>query len=277
MLGANWKHGQNINPDDFANIFGGMGGGGTRMRTNMGGNANFSDVLNDILGGFMSGGGGRAASGASPFGPGPTDPFGDREPFWRTPPGTDGKPAKSGGKPGDVETELSISLEDAYRGVTRSMTFNRTDGSGAPRTKTYELKIPAGIRDGQKMRLKGEGSQTSRGGRGDIMIKINVQPHPRFKLDKDHLEMELPLAPWEAVLGCTASVETLSGPVDLKVPSGIQAGKKLRVRGKGWPVKGGSAGDLFLRVAIKVPEHVSQQERELFEKLANISKFKPRG
>ena len=140
----------------------------------------------------------------------------------------------------------------------------------------YDVKIPAGIRPGQKIRLKGQGN-VSGGQAGDILIAVQFAPHPRFRLEGENLVCDLPLTPWEAALGHKVTVATLDDHVDVRVPPQIQSGKKLRVRGHGWPRKGGSRGDLFLQVQIQNPPDLTTQERELYERLAKISRFNPRG
>ena len=177
----------------------------------------------------------------------------------------------------DVETSLTISLEDAYLGAQRSISFQQTGNDNTPRRKTYGVKIPPGIRDDQVMRLRGQGNSRDHGSAGDILIRIHITTHPRFTLKGDNLEVGLPLSPSEAVLGTTISVSTLDGNMDLKVPPGIQTGKRLRIREKGWKKKKDGKGDLYLKVHIQVPSNPSTQEKDLYERLEKISRFKPRG
>jgi curved DNA-binding protein len=275
-LGADWKHGQQFKPEDFSNVFGGRMSGSTfRMETghDAGG---FSDFFDTLFTGMFGNNPSSSRGAHNPFGNGNADPFANiRSDASFTQQQVQMKGTVQSGK--DVETSLTISLEDAYQGVQRSISFHQSIDRTALRKKTYGVKIPPGILNNQVMRLRGQGNQVGRGSAGDILIRIQVAPHPRFTLNGDNLEVALPLSPWEAVLGTTISVPTLEGTVDLKVPSGIQSGKRLRIRGKGWRKKNGGHGDLFLKVQVQVPSSPSTQEKELFEKLKKISRFKPRG
>lgn len=276
-LGANWKQGQSFNPEDFANMFGGMGGGRARggarrssggttytFESAPGGFSDFFETLFGGLGGFSRGGGFGGPGGVEEM-----DAFTEARRR-----GREGEMAHQGAG-GDVETSLTVSLEEAYRGTTRRVAFRRQEPDGHSTVQNYDVRIPAGIRDGQKIRLKGQGSQV--GGRaGDIFITVHVAPGDRFQLEGDELTAELPLAAWEAALGGKVTVQTLEGPVEVTVPPGIRTGQRLRVRGRGWPQKGGTNGDLFLKVAIYIPPRLSEQEHEFFERLSKVSKFNPR-
>lgn len=286
-LGANWRQGQAFDPGDFSNIFGGLGGGGGRggrPRPGPGGSTfehasgggrggSFSDFFEALFGGL---GGGRGAG--SPFGDAMGGGFGGAEGrpedfFSEAHRRPHGSMATTAGA--DVETALTISLDEALRGTTRRVAFQRAEPGGRVNRQEYDVKIPAGIREGQKVRLKGQGSQMG-SQTGDILIAVHIAPSERYTLEGEDLVAELPVAPWEAALGARVTVETPDGPVDVKVPPGIRTGQRLRVRGRGYPKRGGERGDLLLRVAINVPHHLTDQERELFEKLAKISKFDPR-
>jgi curved DNA-binding protein len=178
-----------------------------------------------------------------------------------------------------LETSVTITLEEAYRGTTRRLAFQRSDGAGGAggaARQDYDVKIPAGIREGQKVRLKGQGGGTQVGGYGDILITIHLAADARYQLEGDDLVAELALTPWEAALGARVTVTTLDGPLEVKVPAAIRSGQRMRVRGRGWPKKGGEKGDLLLRVAIQVPPKLTTQEQELFEKLKVVSSFNPR-
>ncbi|MCL5270548.1 MAG: HSP40/DnaJ peptide-binding protein [bacterium] len=241
-------------------------GGGFSFETR--GGRGFSDFFEALFGGL---GGGRAAEG---FGP----PGGDNgpDPFATEFTRREQDAGFAGAALGNVETTLSIPLEDAFRGATRRISFMRTDPAGHATRQTYDVKIPAGIREGQKIRLKGQGSQVGRQA-GDILITIMIASHPRFRVDGDNLEADLPVTPWEAALGGHVGVETIDAArVEVKIPPGIQSGQRLRVRGRGMPRSGGARGDMMLRVVIQVPKPLSEQEKELFEKLAKVSRFDPR-
>ncbi len=295
-LGTSFRPGQQINPDDLGNIFGQFFGGGRRpagqpgarpgaeqVFTGPGGatftfhgpgsGGSFSDFFETLFGG----GGGR---GGNPFA-GMNMGGEEADPFARL---RGGAGATGGPQPGfgmgqtagaHVETELTISVEDALRGTTRRIAFQRGAPGGPASTQTYDVKIPAGIRDGQKIRLRGQGSSIG-GQTGDILITVRLAPDPRYKLEGDHLVMELPLTPWEAALGGRISVTTPAGPAEVNIPAGMASGKRLRLKGRGWPLKGGARGDLYMRISIKIPKELNDQERDLFERLARVSTFNPR-
>lgn len=277
-LGTHFAQGQRFNPEDF---FGGGAqtpGGGTRTFTfETGGRTGFSDFFESLFGGLGGAAGGPGPGGMGgfheAFGGGASPFTGFEEELRRetrsraTAPSTDQ----------NVHTEITISFEDAYRGTTRKVAFQRAESGGRASRQEYDVKIPAGIRDGQKIRLKGQGSQSAGGAAGDILIKVNVRPHPRFRLEGSDLTADLVLTPWEAALGTSVEAPTMEDPVHLKVPAGIRAGKRLRVRGRGWPKAGGQKGDLYYRIVIQIPEQISTQERELYEKLSRVSKYNPRG
>jgi curved DNA-binding protein len=165
----------------------------------------------------------------------------------------------------DHEAVLELSLEEAAAGGRRKLSL----GDG----RDFEVDIPAGVRDGQRIRLAGEGGAGAGGGSaGDLYLRVKLRPHPRFKVNGRDLTTDLPVAPWEAALGATVEVPTLSGIAKVKVPSGSSSGRRLRLRGEGL-----GGGDLYARIRIDVPKKLSKTERELFEQLAKTSKFNPRG
>jgi curved DNA-binding protein len=172
----------------------------------------------------------------------------------------------------DFETTVQITLEDAHRGTTLNLDVAHDDGS-----RTLAVTIPAGVVDGQQLRLRGRGGKGAHGGAdGDIYLHIAVQPHPVFRTDGHDLHFDLALAPWEAALGADVEVPTLEGPVLLTVPPGTRSGRKLRVRGRGLANGRGGAGDLYALVHIDVPATLDDQEQELFRELARVSRFNPR-
>ena len=175
----------------------------------------------------------------------------------------------------DYETSVSLSLEDAHRGTTVNLEVG--EGEGA---RTLEIKIPAGVSDGQKLRLKGKGGKGRSGGAdGDIYLHLALAAHPVFRADKHDLYFDLLLAPWEAALGAELEVPTLDGPVVLTVPAGTRSGRKLRLRARGMATgtATGGRGDLYAVAVIDVPATLGDQERELFSQLAKVSNFNPRG
>ena len=181
----------------------------------------------------------------------------------------------------DQEAEIMLSLEDVMQGGTKQVTFEQIeyDAHGVPKRelKTLKIKIPKGIRDGTTIRLSGQGgSGNARGEAGDLLLRVKIAQHPRYKIEGDNLVMSLPVAPWEATLGAPVSVKTLDGEIRVQVPSGAQNGQRLRIRGKGLFSSGEKRGDLMLEIAIAVPGKLSAKERELMEQLKAVSAFNPR-
>ena len=166
---------------------------------------------------------------------------------------------------GDQEALLDLSLEEAARGGRKKITL----GDG----RDYDVNIPPGVSDGQRIRLAGEGGAGMGGGpRGDLLLRVRVRPHPRFRVDGRDLYTDLPVTPSEAALGATVPVRTLDGAsISLKVPPGSSSGRKLRLRGQGMP-----GGDLYATVMIHVPKKLSKDERKAYERLAAASGFDPR-
>ena len=196
------------------------------------------------------------------------------------------RPGKQSGQlrmPGqDYEVTAHISLEEAYRGteVELNLTVPEHDEEGFFRRvpRTFKVRIPQGATNGQRLRLPGRGGKGFHGGRdGDLYLNIVVHPHPLFRVNGHDLYFDLPLAPWEAVLGATVEVPTLGGSVHLKVPPNARAGQQLRLAKRGLPRPHGAEGDLYAIVHIVVPAATSERERELFRELAQGSTFNPRG
>lgn len=172
----------------------------------------------------------------------------------------------------DQEAQLELSLEDAYRGGRRSMTL-----SGAGGSRTYDVTIPAGVVDGQRIRLTGQGGQGSDGAvAGDLYLVVRIAPGPQYRVDGRDVTTTLPVTPWEAAVGAGVTVPTPTGEKKLTVPGGTSSGRRLRMRGQGIPNPNGQPGDLFAEVRIMVPPTPSSQERRLFEELAAASTFNPR-
>jgi curved DNA-binding protein len=182
----------------------------------------------------------------------------------------------------DYEVTVHLSLEDAARGtqVDLNLGMPEYDEQGRVRhvAKTIKARIPKGATDGQRLRLRGQGGKGLNGARnGDLFLNIVLHPHPLFRPDGHDLYLDLPLAPWEAALGATVEVPTLTGAVNLKIPPGTAAGRKLRLGKKGLPRPGGGEGDLYAIVQIVNPTVLGDRERELFKELAAASHFNPRG
>ncbi|OAN41839.1 DnaJ C-terminal domain-containing protein [Mycolicibacterium iranicum] len=168
----------------------------------------------------------------------------------------------------DQEAVLDLTVEEAYRGGKRQLSL---DG------RNYTVNIPAGVLDGQRIRLAGEGGRGSGNGPpGDLYLVVRIKPHPRFRLDGRNISVDLPVSPWEAVLGTTVAVRTPSGEAKVKVPQGSSTGRRLRLRGEGMPNPNGPPGDLYAEIKVMVPTKPTARERELFEQLAAESNFDPR-
>ena len=233
--------------------FGGGGGGGV-------GEGDLGDIFESLFGG------GRASSRAGGRRRGGT--------------GGDGFSVRGS----DHEATIDLTLEEAFRGGSRR--FQLSDG------RDYDVTIPSGVRDGQRIRLAGEGGPGVGGGpSGDLMLRVRLLPHPRFRLAGSDIEVDLPVAPWEAALGATVPVPLIDGGtarvkvkggsssgtrLRLKVPGHSSCGRRLRLRGEGLPNADGSRGDLHAVVKIVVPKRLKHEERELFERLAEVSNFDPR-
>ncbi|MGH3909570.1 MAG: DnaJ C-terminal domain-containing protein [Pseudonocardiaceae bacterium] len=172
----------------------------------------------------------------------------------------------------DQEAELELSVEEAYRGGRRRITL-----SGAGEPTTFEVTIPPGVVDGQRIRLAGEGGRGSgSGAAGDMYLMVRIAPHPRYRLNGRDISLDLPLAPWEAALGASVPVPTPGGEAKVRVPAGSSTGRRLRLRGEGMPNPNGTPGDLYAEVKIMVPRTLTPRERELFEALGRDSTFDPR-
>jgi curved DNA-binding protein len=178
----------------------------------------------------------------------------------------------------DVEADLLVTLEEALRGSLRKVTLRRPASNGtAERTDTYQVRIPPGVREGQRIRLAGQGGAGLGGASsGDLYLRVRLARHPDFSVQGADLYFDLDLAPWEAVLGVQAKIPTLDGTTSLRVPPGTAAGSRLRLRGLGLPREDGTRGDLYATARIQAPLSVPAEERALWEQLARVSTFKPR-
>jgi curved DNA-binding protein len=170
------------------------------------------------------------------------------------------------------EAELVLSVEEAYRGGLRTITL-----SGAEGPRSYDVNIPAGVTDGQRIRLAGQGGQgTAQAPAGDLYLVVRIAPHRRYRVEGRDIYVELPVAPWEAALGATVPTETPAGEAKVRVPAGSSSGRRLRLRRRGMPNPRGEPGDFFAEVRIVVPSSLSDEEHRLFEELAKTSTFDPR-
>jgi curved DNA-binding protein len=167
-----------------------------------------------------------------------------------------------------VEAELPLSLEDVQRGGRRPVTLQTAQGP-----KTLEVNVPSGIREGAKLRLAGQGGPMPGGTPGDLFLRVRYLPHAVFRVDGDDVLCDVPLTPWEAALGAKVEVPTLEGAVEMQIPAGSSSGRKFRLRGKGLGASG-KRGDLLARVMVRVPAQLTDAERELWNRLAEISPFR---
>lgn len=187
--------------------------------------------------------------------------------------GTQSRPWSTQGA--DHEARLELTLEEAAHGGEREIRLN---DPALGQNRAYRVKIPRGVRAGQRIRLSGRGGQGSGGGKaGDLYLKLEIAPHPRFRWDDGDLAVRVPVAPWEAALGGEVDVPTLDGALRVRIPAGSSSGRRIRLRGKGFPAADGTAGDLFAELQVVVPETLTEKEKELFEGLRATSAFRPRG
>lgn len=188
------------------------------------------------------------------------------------------RPARPGQ---DFEVSAPVTLEQVYAGgeIMIDLAIPEVGADGLPhRTpKSFEIRIPKGAEDGQRMRLAGKGGASREGGApGDLFIVLALQPHPLYRVTGRDLYIDLPLAPWEAVLGARVEVPTLAGAVEMNVPAGTASGRKLRLAKRGMPASDGTQGDLYAVIRIDVPAAPSARERELYVELQKASSSNPR-
>ncbi|MFO7954746.1 DnaJ C-terminal domain-containing protein [Thioalkalivibrio sp.] len=235
QLGSNWRQGQDFRPPpgwDGSTQHRGARGG-AGAGADFGG---FSDFFDSIFGGGGMGGGRRRAGGAG---------FNMRG--------------------ADREGRVEITLDQALKGTEVSV----SDADG----RVQRVRIPAGAKDGSRLRVRGQGDPgVGSGGAGDLLLEIRVKPDSRYTLDGRNLYREIPITPWEAALGATIEVPTPHGWVNLKIPSGSQSGKQMRLKGKGLPGK--PPGDLYLKLMVQVPPE--DEAGDWYRKMAEQSSFAPR-
>jgi len=219
--------------------------------------AQFSDFFEEIFGG------GRRAGAGPGFGGG----FGGQRHSMRM-------------RGEDVHAKLALLLEEAFEGCEKQVSFNvqEPDANGRvmSRQKTLKVKIPAGMKEGQHIRLKGQGAPGMGGAEnGDLFIEVEYAPHPMFTIEGRDILVTVPIAPWEAALGASVTVPTVGSKVNVKVPKGSSSGRRLRLKGKGLPGK--HPGDQLVVLQIVMPERHSEEAEELYKKLAEAEKsFNPR-
>ncbi|OQK15670.1 cytochrome C biogenesis protein [Methyloprofundus sedimenti] len=180
----------------------------------------------------------------------------------------------------DSHAKVFIDLEDAYHGASRSLTLRTTvlgaDGRPEVKNRTLNIKIPKGIKEGQNIRLQGQGSPDISGGKaGDLYLEIEFNPHSIYKVKGQDVSLELPITPWEAMLGANIQIPTPAGKVDLKIPPASSSGKRMRLKGRGIPAK--VAGDFYITLEIVLPDKLSEQEKSLYQALQReAGNFNPR-
>ena len=168
----------------------------------------------------------------------------------------------------DVEADIMVTLEEALHGSTRQISLRR---SGSEKVETYQVKIPRGVHEGQRIRLAGQGEAGARGGKsGDLFLRVRLARHPDFLVEGNDLVYEVTLEPWRAVLGTEIGVPTLEGERRLKIPPGTQTGQRFRLRDRGLPTSGSSRGHLFVVTQIALPKKLSEAERKLWQELAAL-------
>lgn len=236
-LGSNWRAGQDFTPPP---------GWNPEFRFDTGFNGDpfsFSDFFEELFGRPQAGAGGfRDARSFSPRGH-------------------------------DERVRVRLPLEDAYRGGERTLHLEET-GRGA-RSRTLKVKIPAGVTDGQQIRLSGQGGSGTRGGRsGDLFLEVQLEPHATYRTEGKDIHMDLPVTPWEAALGASVKAPTPAGKVDLKIPPGSQTGKRLRLRGRG--LGQSRKGDLIVHLKIVTPAADTPEAKAFYRKMASELPFNPR-
>jgi len=260
QLGADWKTGPQARPAPGRGAGRGAGREARREADDVQfEGTGFSDFFEQFFGGRAG-----AARGGSPF---------DSQEY------ASGQPQPRAALRGqDIQGDILITLDEVLQGAMRAISVRRNNAqTGQEETETYQVRIPKGVQAGQSIRVSGKGGEGSNGGTaGDIYLRVRYAQHPDWQVSGADLTGHLVLAPWEAVLGATVPVPTLEGSVSVKVPPGFQAGKKLRVRGKGLPAGATKRGDLYVEVSIQVPAHSSKEDELLWKQLAAQTSFNPR-
>ena len=242
----------------YWNQAGGAGGGAAGFDVDFGRYGNFDDFINDLLGRF-GGPGGGAPGGFGGFGSGFPGGFGGG--------GFPGGGGRAAAPNLDAEASITLSFAEAFRGCERTLAVN---------DERVQVRIPAGVKPGSRLRLKGKGNlQPGTGRRGDLYLNLQLQNHPVWSLDGDQLKADLPLSLDELALGAEVRVATPDGEATVTVPAGMAVGRSLRLKGKGWPSKSGR-GDLLLSLSLKQPASYSEQERQLLEQLRAARSVDPR-
>ncbi|NJM70763.1 MAG: DnaJ domain-containing protein [Scytonema sp. RU_4_4] len=221
----------------------------------------FDEFINELLGRF-----------------GTSSTRGGRQTYYRTSTGGPGgfggfndfnfQDVGTAGATQDSEAAIALTFSEAFHGVQKHLNLGN---------EVIDVRIPAGAKSGSRLRVRGKGPVSPfTQQRGDLYLKVELQPHSLFQFDGDNLVCEIPITPDEAVLGASVEVPTPDGSVTVKLPAGVRSGQSLRLRGKGWPQPRGGRGDQLVKVAIVPPKDISQQEREYYEKIRSIRTSNPR-
>jgi curved DNA-binding protein len=239
-LGPNWEQGGFAPPPRGGRTYrtqGGFPGGGEEFHF---GGTGFSDFFEQIFGARGGRGGGFS--------------------------GYDFEERPTRGQ--DVEADILVTLEEAFSGSTRQISFRRGDSG---KIQTYTVKIPKGVREGQRIRMAGQGEEGAAGGEaGDLYLRVKFQKHPDFEVQGEDLTYELEIPAYQAVLGADVEIPTLEGRARLHIPEGTQNGKKFRLSKRGLPGKDGERGNFYAVVSVLLPEHPSAAEKEIWQKLASL-------
>jgi curved DNA-binding protein len=245
QLGADWNQPGGFQPPpDWAR--GGMGGGGFRRYAGGNGGVEFEfggTGFSDFFEAFFGGGRGESAFGS-------------------------GRRKATPERGQDVEADIMVTLEEALNGSTRQISLRRSDSE---KVETYQVKIPRGVHEGQRIRLAGQGEAGMRGGtKGDLFLRVRLARHPDFSVEGNDLIYEAPLEPWSAALGTEIEVPTLEGDRRLKIPPGTQPGQRFRLRDRGLPNAAGGRGNLYVTIQIRIPKKLTEAERDLWQQLAKL-------
>src|SRR3954454_18142695 len=248
QLGADWNRPGGFQPPPGWERGGAQQpGGGFHQWGGDGGGVQFEfdgTGFSDFFEAFFGGGRGRSAFGG----------FGGR--------------AATAERGADVEADIMVTLEEALHGSTRTVSLRR---AGSDKVEQYQVKIPRGVREGQRIRLRGQGEAGAGGGKsGDLFLRVRLAKHPDFSVEGSDLIHEERIEPWQVVLGGELLVPTLEGKVRLKIPTGTQGGQRFRLRERGLPGVSGKRGDLYVVVQINIPKKLTERERELWSELAKL-------
>src|SRR4051795_9437447 len=245
-LGANWNQPGGFQPPPGWNAQ--PGGGFRRYSTGDGGGIDFEfggTGFSDFFEAFF-GGGRQAGFGGSPF----------------------GQRQRSAERGSDVEADIMVTLEEALHGSKRPISLRRGNSN---KVESYQVKVPKGVHEGQRIRLAGQGEAGAGGGKsGDLFLRVRLAKHPDFALEGSDPIHEIKIEPWQAVLGDELEVPTLEGNVRLKLPPGTQGGQRFRLRGRGLPNANGTRGDLYVITQIHVPKKLGESERAIWQQLAQL-------